>query len=430
MAYSYNNNSGGSNNGDLMSWIVVVAALVIFWPVGLVLLFMKLTGRSFGGRRNNGGSYGSSATGPYRPSGSQSWSQSSGYKYEYRYQGQTPPRQDGQSAQNIQSAQYTQYTQTSKSSQTTQPGMQGVNDRPRDRKGRFMPKRRPVDLNKGKGMMVWGAILAILGGFISFVEFFDTMGMGFIYMLQSIGFPLGLLGAGLVLLVCGTQRNKKAKRFRKYLALIGKRESISIGSLAQAMPVSYHTACDDIQEMLDEGYIPTGYLDMASGRLILSDEGLQEEPEPEKEEQPAPPEDDDAILQEIRQVNDAIEDPEMSEKIDRIGEITGKILDYQRKNPNKDSQLRSFLNYYLPTTLKILKAYAQMEAQGIEGQNISAAKERIEGMMDKVVEGFEKQLDKLFQDDAMDITTDVEVLERMLDKDGLSGKGDGFQMGV
>ena len=436
MAYSYNNNSGGSNNGDLMSWIVVVAALVIFWPVGLVLLFMKLTGRSFGGRRNNGGSYGSSATGPYRPSDSQSWSQSSGYKYEYRYQGQTPPRQDGQSAQNkqstqnTQSAQYTQYTQTAKSSQTTQPGMQGVNDRPRDRKGRFMPKRRPVDLNKGKGMMVWGAILAILGGFISFVEFFDTMGMGFIYMLQSIGFPLGLLGAGLVLLVCGTQRNKKAKRFRKYLALIGKRESISIGSLAQAMPVSYHTACDDIQEMLDEGYIPTGYLDMASGRLILSDEGLQEEPEPEKEEQPAPPEDDDAILQEIRQVNDAIEDPEMSEKIDRIGEITGKILDYQRKNPNKDSQLRSFLNYYLPTTLKILKAYAQMEAQGIEGQNISAAKERIEGMMDKVVEGFEKQLDKLFQDDAMDITTDVEVLERMLDKDGLSGKGDGFQMGI
>lgn len=436
MAYSYNNNSGGSNNGDLMSWIVVVAALVIFWPVGLVLLFMKLTGRSFGGRRNNGGSYGSSATGPYRPSDSQSWSQSSGYKYEYRYQGQTPPRQDGQSAQNkqstqnTQSAQYTQYTQTAKSSQTTQPGMQGVSDRPRDRKGRFMPKRRPVDLNKGKGMMVWGAILAILGGFISFVEFFDSMGMGFIYMLQSIGFPLGLLGAGLVLLVCGTQRNKKAKRFRKYLALIGKRESISIGSLAQAMPVSYHTACDDIQEMLDEGYIPTGYLDMASGRLILSDEGLQEEPEPEKEEQPAPPEDDDAILQEIRQVNDAIEDPVMSEKIDRIGEITGKILDYQRKNPNKDSQLRSFLNYYLPTTLKILKAYAQMEAQGIEGQNISAAKERIEGMMDKVVEGFEKQLDKLFQDDAMDITTDVEVLERMLDKDGLSGKGDGFQMGV
>ena len=81
------------------------------------------------------------------------------------------------------------------------------------------------------------------------------------------------------------------------------------------------------------------------------------------------------------------------------------------------------MGYYLPTTLKILRAYAQMEAQGIEGENIKAAKSRIEGMMDKVVDGFEKQLDRLFQDDAMDIATDVEVLERMLDKDGLGGQG-------
>ena len=57
------------------------------------------------------------------------------------------------------------------------------------------------------------------------------------------------------------------------------------------------------------------------------------------------------------------------------------------------------------------------------GENITAAMKRVEGMMDKVVEGFEKQLDKLFQDDAMDIATDVQVLERMLEKDGLSGGG-------
>ena len=81
------------------------------------------------------------------------------------------------------------------------------------------------------------------------------------------------------------------------------------------------------------------------------------------------------------------------------------------------------MSYYLPTTLKILGSYAQMEAQGIEGENISAAKERIEGMMDKVVEGFEQQLDRLFQDDAMDITSDVAVLERMLEKDGLGSSG-------
>ena len=79
------------------------------------------------------------------------------------------------------------------------------------------------------------------------------------------------------------------------------------------------------------------------------------------------------------------------------------------------------MSYYLPTTLKILRAYAQLEDQEVEGENISAAMERIENMMDKVVEGFEKQLDQLFQGDALDITADVEVLERML--------ADGFAIG-
>ena len=184
---------------------------------------------------------------------------------------------------------------------------------------------------------------------------------------------------------------------------------------------TFQTAWNDLQDMLDEGYLPVGYLDMASGRLVLSDEGLQEdvpEPEPEPEEALS----DDAFLLEIKQINDAIVDEDMSRKIDRIGEITAKILDYQRKSPSKAGQLHSFLGYYLPTTLKILRAYARLESQGIEGENIRSAKQRIEGMMDKVVEGFEKQLDKLFQDDAMDITTDVEVLERMLDKDGLNSE--------
>ena len=69
-----------------------------------------------------------------------------------------------------------------------------------------------------------------------------------------------------------------------------------------------------------------------------------------------------------------------------------------------------------------------MEEQGVEGANISAAKARIEGMMDKVVEGFEKQLDQLFANTAMDITADVSVLERMLEKDGLSQKEDSIRL--
>ena len=171
--------------------------------------------------------------------------------------------------------------------------------------------------------------------------------------------------------------------------------------------------------MLDDGLFPQGYLDYGGDRLVLTSEGVAEP----VRQQPAPPppskEDENAILAEIKAVNDAIDNEKMSAQIDRIGVITAKILDYQKTHPEKAAQLHSFLSYYLPTTLKILRAYGQLEDQEVSGQNITAAMQRIERMMDKVVEGFEKQLDLLFQGDAMDITTDVEVLERMLAKDGL-----------
>ena len=173
--------------------------------------------------------------------------------------------------------------------------------------------------------------------------------------------------------------------------------------------------------MLGAGLFPSGYLDYGGDMLVLSGDGLREEA---PRTQPAPPtvNEEDAILSEIREVNDRIANEKLSAQIDRIGVITARILDYQKSHPEKSPQLHSFLSYYLPTTLKILRAYGQLESQEVSGQNITAAMERIEGMMDKVVEGFEKQLDQLFQGDAMDINTDVEVLERMLAKDGLSDR--------
>lgn len=363
-----------SNSDDWGSWILVLIMLVIFWPVGLVLLFRKLMG-------NN----------PRRR--------------QHPYDIQRQQAQRGGAAP------------------TAQPGQ-------KVRKQGEIPAVAIPD--QGKKLTIAGAIMAAIFGFGALDEFLNAVSGGWLLSaLSDIFIPLGLCGVGLVLLYSGLARTKRTKRFRKYLALIGKRKSISLTNLAQAMPISLHKACDDLQEMLDLGYIPQGFLDLANNKLVFSDEGLpDEEPAPQAkvENPPKGMEAEDAVLAEIRAVNDAIENPALSVQIDRVGEITGKIFVYLRENPGKEGQLRSFLSYYLPTTLKILRAYAQMEAQGVEGENISAAKERIEGMMDKVVEGFEKQLDKLFQDSAMDIKSDVEVLERMLSKDGLSS-GDGLQLG-
>ena len=235
---------------------------------------------------------------------------------------------------------------------------------------------------------------------------------------------LCFLGAGAGCLFVGLRRQKKVTRFRQYLAMIGRRTSISLSSLSSATGASPAKVRDDLEDMLEENLFPNGYLDLGSGMLVVSGDGLSDPPkeEPKKPEPPKEERPQDAVLEEIRAVNDAIDNPRLSEQIDRIGVITAKILDYQQQHPDKSPQLHSFLSYYLPTTLKILRAYAQLEDQEVEGENITAAMARIEGMMDKVVEGFEKQLDQLFQGDAMDITTDVEVLERMLSKDGLSNK--------
>ena len=130
----------------------------------------------------------------------------------------------------------------------------------------------------------------------------------------------------------------------------------------------------------------------------------------------------DKIIREIRELNDRIADRIISDKIDRIELLTTRIFHLVEERPAMKPQIRKFMNYYLPTTLKLLDSYALLEAQGIEGDNITASKKEIERTMDTLIAGFEKQLDRLFCSQAMDITADVEVLEGMMAQDGL---GDG-----
>ena len=283
---------------------------------------------------------------------------------------------------------------------------------------------------------LWGpvvfAVLSAVFGFASINSVFGNL-----WMLPDIAWYLEELvpifcffGAGLGCLWGGLRRQKRVRTFRSYLAMIGSRTTISISALSSTLGTSPAKVRDTLEDMLDDGFFPLGYLDYGSDRLVLTSDGIPDPPkEEEKPAQEEPAEDpQNAILEEIRAINADIDNPKLNQQIDRIGVITAKVFEYQRSHPQKSNQLHSFLSYYLPTTLKILRAYAQLEDQEVSGENITSAMARIEGMMDKVVEGFEKQLDQLFQGDALDITADVEVLERMLAKDGLSS-GSTLRMG-
>ena len=285
-------------------------------------------------------------------------------------------------------------------------------------------------LAPGTVKMVVGGVMAgmfALGTIAQLATFVESLRYGFFFAdeLVNVFVMLAGFGVGLGMLLTGREQRGRMERYTNYLAYIGANRQVSLAPMAAAMDVSVRRLTRDLRKMLATHVLPTGYLDLKAGKLMLTEMGYTE-PEPEPEPQPEPeknqqPSQEDEILREIRLINDLIPDPVISAKIDRIEEVTHKILQYQKTHPQRTEQLRTFLNYYLPTTLDILRSYARLEAQGVEGENITAAKQRIEGMMDKVVEGFEKQLDKLFSSDAMDIAADVQVLENMLKKDGLSG---------
>ena len=386
---------GNQKNNDVVYWLIAVGLICTGFaaPIGVLMIALRL----FSGGKKKGRH-------PY-----------------YQQQSQTPAgaRTTGQVFR----------------PQTAQekPGQDQRVLKPKKKWGR---NRDPIAAlsNKGKGWAIAGAATAagcLIGFFGSLSEPLYWLFRGDLPLfIQGLSGPLVLLccaAAGLGGLWAGVRKQKQARRYRSYLAMIGQKTTVSVSVLASATGLSPNRVREDLSDMLDEGLFPQGFLDYGGDRLVLTGGGISEPVE--EPPAPAPKGDENAVLAEIRTVNDAIKNEKMSAQIDRIGVITAKILDYQKSHPARAPQLHSFLSYYLPTTLKILRAYGQLEAQEVAGENITAAMQRIEGMMDKVVEGFEKQLDLLFQGDAMDITTDVEVLERMLAKDGLSDQ-EGLTLGL
>ena len=155
--------------------------------------------------------------------------------------------------------------------------------------------------------------------------------------------------------------------------------------------------CRDVVEEVEEKPEPTGNAELDK---MISDGNL--------------------AIAEMKRLNESIKDEKISRQIDRLEEISGKIFDCVKASPEKLPQIRKFMNYYLPTTLKLLNAYDRMGSQGVSGENISGTMERVENMMGTIVTAFERQLDGLFGDQALDISTDITVLENMMAREGLS----------
>ena len=263
-----------------------------------------------------------------------------------------------------------------------------------------------------------------------------------------------LSGTGFYLGVQGLKRCQKIERLNSYLSVIGNKEYCNVTELSSKVGKTAKTVVKDLEYMIRKNWFKQGHLDQQKTCLMLTDQmytqyrqieqqraieqkEAKERAEKEqkiREEQIASgkilsPEvqkiidQGDEYVRKIRKCNDDIPGEEISEKIYRIEILVDKIFDRVEQNPKCVSDIRKLMDYYLPTTVKLLEAYAQMDAQPAGGENIQAAKREIEATLDTLNVAFEKLLDDLFLDTAWDISSDISVLNTMLAQEGLKEDG-------
>ena len=293
------------------------------------------------------------------------------------------------------------------------------------------------------GTVVFGIAIyamALLGNLMG--SLFNTIGIFLI--------PLLFLSIGLA--IKGNSVSKRLKRFQLYVSCLGDRNYCLIDDLSSASGLENKYIVKDLRKMIQSGMFPEGHIDNKNTTFILTDETFKQyqavqylereksnaadkniEGEKAKQIEPGseayPGLNDEVrktlssgrkLVAEIKEANIAIPGEEISRKLDRLEEVTEKIFNYVEIHPETCNEIKKFTDYFLPTTLKLLDAYKRLDDQPVQGQNISNAKKEIEKTMDTINIAFENLLDDLFQNMAMDISTDISVLETMFVQEGLT----------
>ena len=189
-----------------------------------------------------------------------------------------------------------------------------------------------------------------------------------------------------------------------------KEASIPLAELSRTLGV--RNADQKVLDLLKRGFLKR--LEVEDDELVLDNPQPESTPEPRE----APPAEEDVIRQ-IRHLNDEIDDAAVSERIDRMEQVTASILRTLKERPERAEDARRFMNYYLPATLKLLESYRLMEKQSFQGENIQASRRQIEAVLEKLVSAAEQQQDKLFGSEALDVEAEISVLETMMASDGL-----------
>lgn len=296
--------------------------------------------------------------------------------------------------------------------------------------------KNPPGRTAGILMTVFGFL--IMATFLLFVVGFGIAGaVWHLFLTPVIAFSV-LTAVGLILGVSGIQQLGFVKRFKQYTFKLRGHIYIPFQSLAEQTGKSIDFTIRDLKKMIRYRFFYQGHLDEENGYFILSDKAWQDymtekqnlaarQKELEKAETKEKlsaecqkiMDDGQKYINHIRTCSDLIRDKEISRKLDRMEQVIVRIFEEVRKHPEVASDLHKMMDYYLPTTTKLLDSYRDLDAQPIEGENISSTKREISDTLDTLNTAFEKLLDSLFLNRAWDISSDISVLNTVLAQEGL-----------
>lgn len=325
--------------------------------------------------------------------------------------------------------------------------------------GTYQNIKRPVVVEKKNLPVLYGStsgkaaggIAKIVGGsLLSCVTFLILLSRALLHLvvpetgMLSVGMVLALVGfgGGIWLAGSGIRTLGWVSRFKAYQKTLGQKTHCTLDKLARSVGKSVKYVRKELRQMINAGLFLEGHLDKEETCLITSDETyrhyeesrlqLEERQRQEaaaKKLEPAVSHDPqvqevldrgNAFIAQIRRCNDAIPGEDISEKISRMETIVRRIFDRAEAHPEIVPDLKKLMDYYLPMTVKLLNAYAEMDAQPIQGETIQASKREIEATLDTLNLAFEKLLDSVFKDTAMDVSSDISVLNTLLAQEGLT----------
>ena len=308
---------------------------------------------------------------------------------------------------------------------------------------------------KGTSVKIGGTFLAATGvvfGLTSVIFLIITLIGSVITAFDVVsGLIIGIFAVAFisfaVMTYVGVDMVRTVGRFRQYVSVLRDREFCDIKEIASATGRDVRKVLKDVKKMITKGWFCQGHLDEKESCLMVSEHAwnqytaLMEDMKQRKAEEQAAQrkmqEEYDRLSPEVQKIvqagdeyvrrikaaNDAIPGEVISAKISRMELLVDRIFDRVEQNPDSVNDMRRMMDYYLPTTMKLLEAYKELDAQPVQGENIISSKKEIEDTIDTLNIAFEKLLDSLFQDTAWDVSSDISVLHTMLAQEGLTEDG-------